>query len=164
MMHIRVRSRIASRLRDPARNPKADMTNLRTIFPKASQSFMDVNQQLAVEKTEIRLNTGGKIQGIKSGKLMNKTESEYALILEARARRDEIKQSKFEEVKIRIGDGCWYVPDFFVERHDQKPLFIEIKGFMRDDARVKFLAAKELHTWADFEMWRKTKSGWEQIL
>lgn len=95
---------------------------------------------------------------------MNKTEAEYALILEAQKRRGEILRYRFEAVKIRVGEGCFYVPDFFIEREGQKPLFVEVKGFLRDDARVKFLAAKEQHSWADFEMWRKVEGSWTQLL
>ncbi len=100
--------------------------------------------------------------GLRCG--MNKVESEFSLILEARRIANEITQWRFESVKLRLGNGCWYVPDFFIERLGLRPLFIEIKGFMRDDARVKFLAAQELHRWAMFEMWSKSKNGWKQIL
>ncbi len=137
------------------------MKSIQEMFPKASKSFIEANPQFSpvVHTSDaVAVNVAPR-----RGK-MNKTEAEFAMILEARANHNEIKQAKFEQIKIRIGEGCWYIPDFFVERHVGKPLFIEIKGFLRDDARVKFLAAKELHTWADFEMWRKTKNGWLQIL
>jgi hypothetical protein len=136
--------------------------NLKTMFPKGSKSFFDANSATLTRPAEENA-LAGQAGGKKRGS-MNKTEREFSMILLARVKHGEIKSSKFEQVKVRIGEGCWYVPDFFVERHDKKPLFIEIKGFMRDDARVKFLAAKEQHQWADWEMWRKVKSQWEQIL
>ncbi len=125
-----------------------------------SQSCRDVNPQLG-DKTQLQGRARTQV-GLRRG--MNKTESEYAMILEARRLSNEITQWRFESVKLRLGNGCWYVPDFFVERLGLRPLFVEIKGFMRDDARVKFLTAQEIHRWAMFQMWRKTKSGWTQIL
>jgi hypothetical protein len=97
----------------------------------------------------------------KRGSRMNKTESEYAMILEAMKRKGEIIAYSFEAIKLRLADNCWYTPDFFVERIDQLPIFVEIKGsHVWDDSKVKFRTAREIHTWADFEMMQKTKSGW----
>lgn len=95
----------------------------------------------------------------------NKTELAYGLILEAQKRRGDILGYRFEAIKLRLADQCWYTPDFFVERIDALPLFIEIKGrHIWDDSKVKFKTAREIHTWADFEMWQKTKEGWRKIL
>lgn len=106
---------------------------------------------------------------------MNKTEREFSLILAAQLVKGEISGWLYEGVKLKIGEGCWYCPDFMVieqtdstfrDGHEfiQRVKFIEVKGFLRDDARVKFLAAQEQHKWATFEMWRKTKQGWKQVL
>jgi len=104
--------------------------------------------------------------GSRNGKRgeMNKTESEFALILEARRRAGEIYQWRFESIKLKLADNCWYTPDFFIER-EARLIFIEIKGgHIWDDSKVKFKTAKEIHRWADFEMYQKTKTGWKKIL
>jgi hypothetical protein len=87
-------------------------------------------------------------------------------MLEAMKRAGDIADWKFESVKLRLADGCYYIPDFMVIEtlSPLKIKFVEIKGFLRDDARVKFLTAKEIHHWAEFEMLRKTKDGWQRIL
>lgn len=96
---------------------------------------------------------------------MNKAEEGFAQILEAELRRGMIRRWKFGAVKLEIGEGCWYCPDFIKQHPAGEITFIEVKGFLRDDARVKFLAAKNIHDWAEFEMWRKDrKTGWTQIL
>ena len=140
--------------------------NLKDHFPRASKSFLEANPLSAPsEPIKTSLTGNGDLRNERRGRL-NKTESEFAMILEAMKRKGEIRDYKFESVKIRVGEGCFYIPDFFVDRWpDKKPLFIEVKGFLRDDARVKFLASKDQHQWADFEMWRKDrKTGWTRII
>lgn len=136
---------------------------LSSLFPNASQSCQKVNPHIMGDMGNDLALGRGPTEKQKRGK-MNKTEAEFALRLEAMKRNGEIVSFAYEAVKIKIGDGCWYVPDFFVVRKDKKPLFIEIKGFMRDDARVKFIAAGTIHKWADFEMYRKAKKEWTRVL
>jgi hypothetical protein len=94
---------------------------------------------------------------------MNQTEREFSLILEARKRRGEIDGWAFESVKLRLADGCWYTPDFFVWGECGNG-FYEVKGrHIWDDAKVKFKVAREEHKWATFEMWRKIDGRWTQI-
>lgn len=143
---------------------------MKNLLPNATDDFRRLNPHLF---------TSGNVQGnvarstgIRKG--MNKTEREFSLLLAAQLVKGEITEWKFEAVKLKIGEGCWYTPDFMVTRPlrigNQVPYayvtkFIETKGFLRDDARVKFLAAQEQHKWATFEMYRKDrKQGWTQIL
>ncbi len=138
--------------------------NLKDHFPRASKSFLSCNSGTLSHTGE--KNCSQPIVATRRGKGrgMNQSEREFSMLLEMKKHKGEIVNWQFESVKIRIGEGCWYIPDFFVPRLS-RPLFIEVKGFMRDDARVKFLAAQEQHKWADFEMWRKVKGqGWTQIL
>jgi hypothetical protein len=74
--------------------------------------------------------------------VMNKTETEYAALLEAH-RRDGgwVEQYWFEGIKLCLPGGVFYTPDFlvlcvsgFLECH-------EVKGFWTDDARVKIKVA-----------------------
>lgn len=104
---------------------------------------------------------------IRQPKGPNKTEAAFGLILEVRFRKGEfVAAPMFEGVKLRIAGNCYYCPDWFcVSMNDRRPVFFEVKGGgpIRDDSIVKFKASSELHRWADFEMWRKTKSGWGRI-
>jgi hypothetical protein len=128
-----------------APNASADTIAANTASLPASEAGL---RSASTPKTESRLE-------------MNRTEHEYSLILKA-AYPDQI--IRFEEIKLRISDGCWYTPDFFLFVNGQ-PTFFEVKGaHVWDDSRVKFKAARELHKWANFEMHQKTKSGWKQIL
>lgn len=97
----------------------------------------------------------------------NKWEAEYAAELE-QARRDIPGfWFGFESVKLRLADSTFYTPDFMVRWPTGLVEFHEVKGFLRDDAAVKFKVAAEMFPWATFKMFRKRKvregGGWEQI-
>lgn len=102
---------------------------------------------------------------------MNRTESAMALLLEAQRQAGEIVRWGREMITLRWPDGLCYSPDFTVLLSKANlpatyPItFIETKGaFVRDDALVKFRAARAY--WPDFEfqMWRLVKGRWERVL
>jgi hypothetical protein len=100
---------------------------------------------------------------IRGSKEPNKTEQAFnAFMCVQRHRR-----MMFEGVKLRIAGNCYYTPDWFDgEPPDQlRPICFEVKGGgpIRDDSIVKFKAARELHPWFEFQMWRKTKDGWVRL-
>lgn len=74
---------------------------------------------------------------------MNKTEAEYAALLEQRRRAGEVEWFKFEGMKFRLGDNCHYTPDFAVMLAGGRMQMHEVKGFWRDDAKVKIKSAAE---------------------
>jgi hypothetical protein len=91
-------------------------------------------------------------------------------MLEARKRAGEFDRITFEGVKLRIAGNCYYAPDYMAFAYSGTGryyvTFFEVKGGgpIRDDSIVKFKAAKELHPWADFEMWQKAKGEWRRLL
>ncbi len=94
----------------------------------------------------------------KSGQ-MNKTEAEYANILELKKRAGEIADYRFECVKFRLADNTFYAPDFMVLRADGAFEVHEVKGHWEDDARVKIKVAAELYPFK-FIAARKVKGTW----
>ena len=142
------------------------MKNLRDIFPKASEAFFAANANALSALAEVLPKSEPpKDSTTTPAQRMNATEHGFSIGLEASRRAGLIEDWKFEAVKLRIGPRCFYTPDFLVERFGQKPLFLETKGpFVREDSRVKFIAAKELHKWADFEMHQLTQGDWRRIL
>lgn len=106
---------------------------------------------------------------------MNKTETAYSQILEAMKSRGEIKRWEREGITLRWPDGMTYSPDFavwelatdpFPEDHTRERLvFIEVKGpFIREDALVKFRAARAHWPEFAFSMMQLKKGEWTQIL
>ncbi len=74
---------------------------------------------------------------------MNRTEAEYAGHLEMLKRIGEIAWYRFEGMKFRLADNTFYTPDFAVMRSDGQLEMHEVKGFWRDDARIKIKVAAE---------------------
>ena len=97
----------------------------------------------------------------------NKWESEYAEILEGGKRAGVFLWYGFEALTLRLADRTTYRPDFIVVMADGSVEAIEIKGFPRDDAIVKYKVAAEMFPWIKFRMMRKRPvkagGGWEQI-
>lgn len=94
---------------------------------------------------------------------MNKTEALYALELEQLKRDGVVVFWWFESIKLRLAKRTWYTPDFFVLFNDGRMLFVEIKGFLREDAAVKFKTAREKFSWAEFTMIRRVKGHWVPV-
>ena len=114
---------------------------------------------------------------------MNGTESSFALILEARKRKGEIVEWRYEGIKLawgadpRTGKSMIYTPDFFVVvdgtigNPDLEAgigisdiTLIEVKGahiFDRD--LVRFKGCRAAWPLFRFEMHQKTKEGWRRI-
>jgi hypothetical protein len=81
---------------------------------------------------------------------MNKWESGYAQVLEARRAAKLIAWWAFEPFKLRLAGATYYTPDFAVLTQSEpfreagsELEFHEVKGFWRDDARVKIKVAAE---------------------
>ena len=131
-----------------------------------SESCAALNPQIARSRTRVGLRCG-----------MNKTESEFALRLEAQKRAGEILRYEFEGVTLRFAN-VKYTPDFAVverpideslEWHGNARLkFIEVKGpFIkgnRERAVERFRHAKTYWPEFTFEMWQKKDGSWSQII
>jgi hypothetical protein len=80
-----------------------------------------------------------KIAGV-----MNGTESQYADLLNLRKAAGQIAQFWYEAVTFKLGADLRFTPDFLVMAPDGSLEVHEVKGsFIRDDARVKLIAAAE---------------------
>ena len=75
---------------------------------------------------------------------MNKTETRYATVLEARKRMGEVAEYWFEGLTLKLADDTRYTPDFFVLLANGICELHEVKGFMRGDALVKLKVAARL--------------------
>lgn len=91
----------------------------------------------------------GRTQRHRPGE-MNRTESAYAMVLEARLRAGEILKYEFERLTFRVGIDCRYTPDFYVVLADGSVEFHEVKTrrrdnkiLMADDALAKFRTAAQ---------------------
>jgi len=74
---------------------------------------------------------------------MNKTEAAYQSLLETKKRAGLVVWYRFEGIKLRLADNTFYSPDFAVMANDGVMECHEVKGFWRDDARIKIKVAAE---------------------
>ena len=94
-----------------------------------------------------------------SGDGMNRTEREYADLLEARRIAGEVQHWSFEPIKVRLADRTFYTPDFLVVLASGELELHEVKGaFVMDDARVKWKLCAE-HFPARLVWAQKLKGG-----
>ena len=98
---------------------------------------------------------------------MNKTEARYAEYLERLRLGGEILYWEYEPITLRIGGNklTTYTPDFLVITSASTVHFHEVKGFWRDDARVKIKVAAAAFPFFRFASVRakpkKEGGGWE---
>jgi hypothetical protein len=147
-------------------------TEFRRMFPKASTSTLERNPQLLPSQPQ--QNDSSAIPGAAKARrgVMNKTEREFAFILEAMKRRGDILRYEFEGVTLRF-NGLRFTPDFAVfptaiSVSGQIKL-VEVKGaFIKgkfERAVERFRHAKTFY--GDvflFELHQRTRQGWRQIL
>ena len=94
---------------------------------------------------------------------MNKTEARYAEYLSGLVLSGEIESYSFEMIKLRLAMSTFYTPDFMVVKLPERHIELhEVKGFWRDDARVKIKVAAATYPIFVFRavQWDK-REGWK---
>jgi len=94
---------------------------------------------------------------------LNKTELLYDVELAQLHSEGVVARWWAQSVRLRLADKTTYTPDFLVQFADGRLVFVEIKGFLRDDASVKFKVAREMYPWAEFVMLRRVKKQWVPV-
>jgi len=94
---------------------------------------------------------------------MNNWETAYSRHLDTLKFSGDIKDFRFEPMRLILAPKTTYLPDFMVILPDGSIEIHEVKGFMREDAVVKFKLAAHLFPFWTFIMVRKTKDGWQEI-
>lgn len=112
--------------------------------PKSSGIAADAGKS-SVPKTRIR----------QSRDKLNKLESAYQDYATVEHRGHQVLA---QAIRLRLGNGVWYKPDFFIPHLS---LFIEVKGpkaFRGGFENLKVAAG--LHTWAKFRLVWREKGQW----
>lgn len=92
----------------------------------------------------------------------NQLERDYASLLGARKQAGDILDWKYQPLRLLLAYKTSYTPDFVVVTRESRLACHEVKGFWREDARVKIKVAARLFPWFSFcACQRKTKkAGW----
>ena len=109
----------------------------------------------------VRESVQAEARGTLKPRGMNGLEAEYAAYLDTLKLAGEVLWWEFEGVKFRLGDDCWYRPDFLVMLASGCLEAHETKGFWRDDARVKIKVAADTFP-IPFIGIRKSSAGWDR--
>jgi len=93
---------------------------------------------------------------------MNKLEAEFFERLELRRHAGELTCVHFEAMTLKLGPDLRYTPDFMVQGSEGGLIwFYETKGFIRDDGRVKIIAAAQMFPMFTFYLARKQRGAWQ---
>jgi len=95
----------------------------------------------------------------RQARIMNATERDYGLLLEARKRAGEIAEYHFEALTLLLAADTRYTPDFFVVLAGGECELHEVKGFYRDDAKVKAQVCARLYPFR-VKVVRRDGKGW----
>lgn len=92
---------------------------------------------------------------------MNKTEELYSEELETLQAAGEIAWWAFQPIALILAKKTRYTPDFCVILPDGVIEFHEVKGFWRDDARVKIKVAADKFAMFRFIAVQRVKKAWK---
>lgn len=110
------------------------------------------------------LGGAGKVKPVipagKGAGSMNKTETAYARQLQLLVLDGEVQRWLFEPIRLRLGEGAWYTPDFLVVFPDGFLEFHEVKGFWREAALVRIKTAASLYPEFKFIVAKLIEGQW----
>jgi len=87
---------------------------------------------------------------------LNKTERDFYNLLMV---DDDALKVGVQNHTLKLADDCRYTPDFAVLRECGQVVFYEVKGFFRDDAKVKIKVAARLFPEYRFILVMRDKAG-----
>ena len=134
----------------------------------SEQEYQDLMQRMGVppaERTALQevpqeVQQQATAKGIQRPFRGNKTEAAYMALLEARKRSGEVVWYGFEAVTLKLADDTRYTPDFAVILADMTIEMHEVKGFWRDDARVKIKVAAAMFPFRFFAVKKEKGGAW----
>jgi hypothetical protein len=123
----------------------------------------------------VKNDRGGRALGRKKEPGMNKAEARYAQQLELRKQVGEILWWAFEGMSFKIGERCYWTPDFDVMLASHELQVIDVKGkqtkirkngeayttdYTEDDARVKIAAVATMYPISVFIAYEGDEGNW----
>lgn len=90
---------------------------------------------------------------------LNKTERAYL----AHLRAERPPWIGVQSITLKLADDTRYTCDFFLLDDNGTLHGREVKGFFRDDAKVKIKVAARMFPFIRFHVVTKTKNGWQHI-
>jgi len=142
----------------------ADITpsELQRLFPNATRSVRKVNGQTF---TQIPSGNPEKRVVLVSGQAkhtdeqkLNKTEKAYLAVLRSLG----VKNLGIQNITLKIADDCRFTPDFNYLAESGVMIFVDVKGFQREDAFIKIKVAARMFPQFGFQIVKKDRNiGWD---
>lgn len=95
---------------------------------------------------------------MKSGE-KNKLETAYEVYLEQRKQAGEIQWYKFEGMKFRLANNCYYNPDFAVLLANGEMEMHEVKSIWMDGSKEKVRVAAEMYPFRFIAVFAESKKN-----
>lgn len=90
---------------------------------------------------------------------MNRLERDWAQELDLRRLAGDVQAWSYEGIRLSLGPGAWYTPDFLVVRGDGFLECHETKGYWREAARVRIKVAAGLFPYLRFLAIQRAPEG-----
>lgn len=90
----------------------------------------------------------------------SKWDADRAALLETLKHAGQIAAWKYESIRLRLGDGAWYKPDFLVVETDGTLTLEEVKGHWREAALVRYKVARSMYPMFAFRPVTKRGGQW----
>jgi len=128
--------------------PKDYYKRLEALLDKPISGGTEAGQRTAPASTEERL---------------NKLEKRF--LAELRSRTDRYTRIGIQDITLKLGWDTRYTPDFSADGiHSNTISLFEVKGFMRDDARVKLFAAAKQFPCFRFWLVQWIDGAWKETV
>jgi len=89
---------------------------------------------------------------------LNKTEKRYLEYL----RRLNPPWIGIQKITLKLADDTRLTPDFNYLDPTGRMVFVDVKGFQREDALIKMKVAARMFSWATFIIAKEIKNGWQE--
>lgn len=91
---------------------------------------------------------------------LNKTEKAYLAVLRSLG----VKLLGIQNITLKIADDCRFTPDFNYLAESGVMIFVDVKGFQREDALIKIKVAARTFPQFGFVIVKRAKTigGWEE--
>jgi hypothetical protein len=119
---------------------------------------------LALKAKDTRLESGdiGVSVPTATAQYRNKWEQHFATAyLDPLLFSNTIRSYCYECLKFKLADGSWFCPDFTVWYPDDLIELAEVKGWLREAARVRFLVARDKFPMFRWTMYERKHGQWQ---
>lgn len=135
------------------------INELRRRFPGMSKDMINKNlgETLTIEESLIPKASVSCKPTTDESKL-NKWEAQWLAVLRSRY----FAWIGIQSVTLKLADDCRYTPDFWTLGVGGKLIAWEVKGFMREDAKIKIKVAARIFSWVQFVLVTRDGKSWKE--